>query len=311
MNVGNPNAAFQLQFLPNFGVGLARIEFIINSMIRLHPNLVLTYPNIPPHFKKRVEQIIRGYPDPKTFYIDKLSEGIATIAAAFWPKPVVVRLSDFKTDEYRELIGGNLYEPLEKNPMIGWRGASRYITPSFSECFAMECMALRNVREKMGLVNVELMIPFVRTVQECKKVIELLATHGLKRGENGLRLIMMCEIPSNALLAEQFLHFVDGYSIGSNDMTQLTLGIDRDSEILEASFDERDPATKALFKMAIETCKSANKSIGICGQAPSDYLDFAEWLVHEGISSLSLNPDTVIKTWIALAQKEISQKSLS
>lgn len=302
MNIGNPNLAFQSQFLPNSGVGLARLEFIIGAMIGIHPNLVIDYPTIPSKLKDKVDELSRGYSNPKAFYINKLAEGIGTIAAAFWPKPVIVRLSDFKSNEYRELLGGDLYEPIEENPMIGWRGACRYITPTFMESFNMECQALRYVREKMGLTNVEIMIPFVRTIDECQQVIDLLAMQGLKRGLLDLRIIMMCEIPSNALNAAEFLKYVDGYSIGSNDMTQLVLGMDRDSQVFGHSFDERDPAVKAILRMAIQACKNARKPIGICGQAPSDYLDFATWLVKEGITSLSLNPDSIVKTWIALSK---------
>lgn len=301
VNIGNPNIAFQTQFIPNDGVGLARLEFIIGSMIGIHPNLVIDYPNIPDKYNKILEELCFGYSEPQTFYIQKLAERIGTIAASFWPKPVIVRLSDFKSNEYRELIGG-VFEPKEENPMIGWRGVARYITPSFHKSSQLECCALPLVREKMGLTNVEIMLPFVRTVNECKQVIELLEGQNLKRGIHDLRIIMMCEIPSNVLNAAEFLKYVDGYSIGSNDMTQLVLGMDRNSEVFAHSFDERDPAAKTIFKMAIEACKKAGKPIGICGQAPSDYPEFARWLVKEGITSLSLNPDSILKTRLALSE---------
>ncbi len=304
MNVGNPQLAFDFQSTPNGGVGLARLEFIINNNIGVHPKAILEYPNIDPDLKKAVESVARGHASPKAFYVDKLAEGVATIAAAFWPKPVIVRLSDFKSNEYKKLIGGSRYEPDEENPMLGFRGAARYVAEDFAECFEMECLAMKRVRNDMGLTNVELMIPFVRTVGQAKKVVDLLGKNGLKRGENGLRLIMMCEIPSNAILAEQFLEYFDGFSIGSNDLTQLTLGLDRDSgmELLAADFDERDPAVMALVSKAIAACRAQGKYIGICGQGPSDHPDFAEWLMKEGISSISLNPDTVIDTWQNLAK---------
>jgi pyruvate,water dikinase len=302
MNVGNPELAFDFQRLPNAGIGLARLEFIIARMIGIHPQAVLAYPNIPIDLRKEVEARIAGYPDPKTFYVEKLTEGIATLGAAFAPKPVIVRLSDFKSNEYSSLLGGQRYEPHEENPMLGFRGASRFIDPSFRDCFELECRALRNVRDEMGLRNVEIMVPFVRTVTEAKEVIELLAANGLRRGENGLRVIMMCEIPSNALLAEQFLQYFDGFSIGSNDMTQLTLGVDRDSGIVAGSFDERDPAVKAMLYMAISACRKAGKYVGICGQGPSDHPDLAQWLVEQGIDTISLNPDTVVETWLFLAR---------
>ena len=302
MNVGNPQLAFDFQSIPNGGVGLARLEFIINNNIGVHPKAILEYPNVDPDLKKAVESVARGHASPKAFYVDKLAEGIATIGAAFWPKPVIVRLSDFKSNEYRKLIGGSRYEPEEENPMLGFRGASRYIAESFAECFALECQAMKRVRDEMGLTNVEVMVPFVRTLREAKLVVELLAKHGLKRGENGLRLIMMCEIPSNALLADQFLDYFDGFSIGSNDLTQLTLGLDRDSGLVAEGFDERDPAVKALLSKAIASCKARGKYVGICGQGPSDHADFARWLMDEGIESISLNPDTVIDTWARLAQ---------
>ena len=304
MNVGNPQLAFDFSQLPNAGVGLARLEFIINNNIGVHPKAILEYPNIDADLKKAVESVARGHASPRAFYVDKLTEGIATIAAAFYPKPVIVRLSDFKSNEYKKLIGGSRYEPDEENPMLGFRGASRYIAEDFAEAFEMECVALKRVREEMGLDNVEIMVPFVRTVKQAERVVGLLEKFGLKRGVNGLRLIMMCEIPSNAILAEQFLEHFDGFSIGSNDLTQLTLGLDRDSgmELLAADFDERDPAIKFLLTRAIETCLRLNKYVGICGQGPSDHPDFALWLTKEGIKSISLNPDTVIATWQALAK---------
>lgn len=304
MNVGNPQLAFDFSRVPNKGVGLARLEFIINNNIGVHPQAILEYPNIDADLKKAVESVARGHSSPRAFYVDKIAEGIATIAAAFWPKPVIVRLSDFKSNEYRKLIGGSRYEPEEENPMLGFRGASRYISKEFREAFAMECTALKRVREEMGLSNVQVMVPFVRTLGQAKKVTELLAEHGLKRGENELKIIMMCEIPSNAILADQFLEYFDGFSIGSNDLTQLTLGLDRDSgmELLAADFDERDPAIKVLLEKAIGACRAQGKYIGICGQGPSDHPDFARWLMDQGISSISLNPDTVISTWQSLAK---------
>ncbi|WP_409267022.1 phosphoenolpyruvate synthase [Massilia sp. BHUDP2] len=305
LNVGNPQLAFDFQSVPNGGVGLARLEFIINNNIGVHPKAILEYPNIDVDLKKAVESVARGHASPRAFYVDKLAEGVATIAAAFWPKPVIVRLSDFKSNEYKKLIGGSRYEPDEENPMLGFRGAARYLAEDFAESFEMECMAMKRVREDMGLTNVEIMIPFVRTLGQAEKVIELLAKYGLKRGENGLRVIMMCEVPSNAILAEQFLQYFDGFSIGSNDLTQLTLGLDRDSgmELLAKDFDERDPAVKAMLSLAIKACRAQGKYIGICGQGPSDNPDFAEWLVGEGIESMSLNPDSVIETWQKLAAK--------
>ncbi|TCS39520.1 phosphoenolpyruvate synthase [Paucimonas lemoignei] len=304
MNVGNPQLAFDFQSTPNSGVGLARLEFIINNNIGVHPKVILEYPNIDPDLKKAVESVARGHASPKAFYVDKLAEGVATIAAAFWPRPVIVRLSDFKSNEYKKLIGGSRYEPDEENPMLGFRGAARYVAEDFAESFQMECEAMKRVRNDMGLTNVEIMVPFVRTLGQAKKVVDLLAKNGLKRGENGLRLIMMCEVPTNAILAEQFLEYFDGFSIGSNDLTQLTLGLDRDSgmELLAADFDERDPAVIALISKAIAACRAQGKYIGICGQGPSDHPDFAEWLMKEGISSISLNPDTVLDTWQKLAQ---------
>jgi pyruvate,water dikinase len=302
MNVGNPHLAFDFQAVPNDGVGLARLEFIINNNIGVHPKAVLDYPNIDAELKLAVEGLAHGYANPREFFEGRLAEGIATIGAAFWPKPVIVRLSDFKSNEYRKLIGGTRYEPEEENPMLGFRGAARFIAPSFAECFRMECRALKRVREIMGLTNVEIMVPFVRTLTEAKRVTELLSANGLKRGENGLRTIMMCEVPSNALLAEEFLEFFDGFSIGSNDLTQLTLGLDRDSGLMAEGFDERDPAVKQLLMRAITACRAKGKYIGICGQGPSDHVDFALWLMEQGIESISLNPDTVVETWRRLAR---------
>jgi len=302
MNVGNPQLAFDFQALPNQGVGLARLEFIINNNIGVHPKAVLDYPDIDAELKSAVEGLAHGYANPREFFEGRLAEGIATIGAAFWPKPVIVRLSDFKSNEYRKLIGGTRYEPEEENPMLGFRGAARYIAPSFAECFRMECRALKRVREVMGLTNVEIMVPFVRTLAEARRVTELLGTNGLRRGENGLRVIMMCEVPSNAVLAEQFLEFFDGFSIGSNDLTQLTLGLDRDSGLVAEGFDERDPAVKQLLARAIAACRAQGKYIGICGQGPSDHVDFALWLMEQGIESISLNPDTVVETWRRLAR---------
>jgi pyruvate,water dikinase len=303
MNVGNPQLAFDFCQLPNEGVGLARLEFIINNNIGVHPKAILDYPNIDPDLKKAVESVARGHASPRAFYVDRVAEGIATIGAAFWPKPVIVRLSDFKSNEYRKLIGGSRYEPEEENPMLGFRGAARYVSAEFGEAFAMECEALKRVRDDMGLTNVQVMVPFVRTLGQAKKVTELLARHGLRRGVDGLKIIMMCEIPSNAILADQFLEYFDGFSIGSNDLTQLTLGLDRDSglEVLAVDFDERDAAVKALISMAISACLRQGKYIGICGQGPSDHPDFALWLKDQGISSISLNPDSVISTWQQLA----------
>jgi pyruvate, water dikinase len=303
MNVGNPQLAFDFAQMPNQGVGLARLEFIINNNIGVHPKAILDYPAVDADLKKAVESVARGHASPRAFYVDKVAEGIATIAAAFWPKPVIVRLSDFKSNEYRKLIGGSRYEPEEENPMLGFRGAARYVSAEFGEAFAMECEALRRVRNEMGLANVEIMVPFVRTLGQAKAVNELLAKQGLAKGKDGLRHIMMCEIPSNAILATQFLDYFDGFSIGSNDLTQLTLGLDRDSglDILAKDFDERDPAVKAMLQLAIDACKKQGKYVGICGQGPSDHPDFAQWLADEGISSISLNPDTVVATWKQLA----------
>ena len=302
MNVGNPQLAFEFQSLPNAGVGLARLEFIINNNIGVHPKAVLDYPRIDAELKQAVESLAHGYDSPRQFFESRLAEGIATIAAAFWPKPVIVRMSDFKSNEYKKLIGGTRYEPDEENPMLGFRGAARYIAESFADCFQMECAALKHVREKMGLTNVEIMVPFVRTLKEARRVTELLAANGLRRGENDLRLIMMCEVPSNAVLADEFLEFFDGFSIGSNDLTQLTLGLDRDSGLVADGFDERDPAVKALLQQAIGACRARGKYVGICGQGPSDHADFAQWLMEHGIESISLNPDTVIETWRRLAK---------
>jgi pyruvate, water dikinase len=305
MNVGNPQLAFEFAQMPNSGVGLARLEFIINNDIGVHPKAILDYPNIDVELKKAVESVARGHASPRAFYVDKLAEGVATIAAAFWPKPVIVRLSDFKSNEYRKLIGGTRYEPDEENPMLGFRGASRYISGEFSDAFGMECEALKRVRKDMGLVNVEIMVPFVRTVKQAARVVQMLAERGLKRGQDGLRLIMMCEVPSNAILADQFLEHFDGMSIGSNDLTQLTLGLDRDSglEQLAGDFDERDPAVKAMISRAIAACRATGKYVGICGQGPSDHPDFADWLAQEGIGSISLNPDSVVQTWERLAAR--------
>ncbi|MEK7320836.1 MAG: phosphoenolpyruvate synthase, partial [Pseudomonadota bacterium] len=303
MNVGNPQLAFDFAQIPNHGVGLARLEFIINNNIGVHPKAILDYPQVDADLKKAVESVARGHASPRAFYVDKLAEGIATIGAAFYPKPVIVRLSDFKSNEYKKLIGGSRYEPDEENPMLGFRGASRYISDDFAEAFEMECKAMKRVRDEMGLTNVEIMVPFVRTLGQAERVIELLAKHGLKRGENGLRIIMMCEVPSNAILAEEFLQFFDGFSIGSNDLTQLTLGLDRDSgmELLAKDFDERDPAVRFMLQRAISTALRLNKYVGICGQGPSDHPDFAVWLAKEGIKSISLNPDSVVETWQQLA----------
>ena len=301
MNVGNPQLAFEFQSIPNKGVGLARLEFIINNNIGIHPKACLDYPNLPEDLKKAVEEASAGYASPREFFKEKLAEGVATIGAAFWPKKVIVRMSDFKSNEYRKLVGGKQYEPEEENPMLGFRGASRYVSDDFKECFAMECEALKKVRDEMGLTNVEIMIPFVRTLREAKEVNDRLEEHGLKRGKNGLRLNMMCEIPSNAVLADQFLEYFDGFSIGSNDLTQLTLGLDRDSGLIAHFFDERDPAVKKLLSMAIKACREKGAYVGICGQGPSEHPDLAQWLMEEGIESISLNPDTVVNTWRKLA----------
>nr|WP_314489513.1 phosphoenolpyruvate synthase [uncultured Pseudomonas sp.] len=305
MNVGNPDRAFDFAQLPNEGVGLARLEFIINRMIGVHPKALLNYDGLPPELKDSVDKRVAGYSDPVGFYVEKLVEGISTLAAAFYPKKVIVRLSDFKSNEYANLIGGKLYEPEEENPMLGFRGASRYISESFRDCFELECRALKHVRDVMGLTNVEIMVPFVRTLGEASQVVELLAENGLARGDNGLRVIMMCELPSNAILAEEFLEYFDGFSIGSNDLTQLTLGLDRDSGIIAHLFDERNPAVKKLLANAIAACNKAGKYIGICGQGPSDHPDLAKWLMEQGIESVSLNPDSVLETWFFLAEEQV------
>ena len=303
MNVGNPDRAMSFSMIPNEGVGLARVEFIINKMVGIHPKALIDPSVVDGKTRKIIQNKISGYPDTKSFFIEKLSEGIATIAASFSPKPVIVRLSDFKSNEYANLIGGQYFEPLEENPMLGFRGASRYVSEDFKECFELECEALKRVRDKMGLTNVQIMIPFVRTIEEAENVINLLEQNGLRRGENGLKVLMMSEIPSNALLADDFLEHFDGMSIGSNDMTQLTLGLDRDSSLVSDIFDERDPSVKKMLSLTIKACKENGKYVGICGQGPSDHSDFAEWLLDEGIESISLNPDTVIETWLKLANK--------
>lgn len=308
LNVGNPERAFAFAQIPNAGVGLARIEFVINNMIGIHPKAVLKLASLPAPLQAQIHQRAAGYASPEAFFTSRLAEGVATIAAAFWPKPVIVRLSDFKSNEYRKLLGGELFEPEEENPMLGFRGAARYIAPDFQDCFALECAALKQVREAMGLKNVELMLPFVRSLHEAREVVTLLAAHGLKRGEDGLRLIMMCEIPSNALLAEDFLALFDGFSIGSNDLTQLTLGVDRDSGLVASAFDERNPAVKMLISRAIQTCNRLGKYVGICGQGPSDHPDFAQWLMAEGIQTLSLNPDSVLATWQRLAELDATRR---
>ncbi|MGB9150378.1 MAG: phosphoenolpyruvate synthase [Burkholderiales bacterium] len=306
MNVGNPQLAFDFQKLPNAGVGLARLEFIISAMIGMHPKAALEYPDLPTDLKAEVEERCRGYATPKEFYEQKITEGVATLAAAFWPKKVIVRLSDFKSNEYTNLIGGKRYEPHEENPMLGFRGAARYISASFRECFDMECRALKKVRDDMGLTNVEIMVPFVRTVKEAKQVQAILKENGIERGKNGLRMIMMCEVPSNAILADEFLEHFDGFSIGSNDLTQMTLGVDRDSSLVADSFDERDAAVKKMLVLAITACQRAKKYVGICGQGPSDHPDLARWLMEQGIESMSLNPDTVVETWLDLARDKAS-----
>ena len=303
MNVGNPDRAFDFARLPHAGVGLARLEFIINRMIGVHPKALLNFDSQPEELKEEITDMIAGYESPTEYYIEKLVEGISSIGAAFAPEKVIVRMSDFKSNEYFNLVGGYQYEPDEENPMLGFRGASRYISEDFRDCFALECEAIKRVRNKMDLTNVEIMIPFVRTVEEGRKVIELLEEQGLKKGDKGLRIIMMCELPSNALLADQFLDIFDGFSIGSNDLTQLTLGLDRDSGLIAHLFDERDEAVKALLSMAIRAAKKRGKYVGICGQGPSDHEDFAAWLVAEGIDSVSLNPDSVVETWLYLAEK--------
>jgi len=301
MNVANPDRAFAFSRMPNDGVGLARVEFIINNMIGVHPLALLAHDALPDSVRSEIAERIAGYPHGRAFYVEKLKEGISTIAAAFAPKPTIVRLSDFKSNEYAHLVGGDLYEPVEENPMIGFRGASRYVSDEFGEAFALECEALRFVRDEMGFTNVEVMVPFVRTVDQAKAVVEVLKDNGIERGRNGLRLIMMCEVPSNAILADEFLEYFDGFSIGSNDLTQFTLALDRDSGLVADLFDERNPAVKALIRQAIQACRARSKYIGICGQGPSDHLDFAQWLADEGIDSISLNPDTVLETWLALS----------
>ena len=305
MNVGNPDRAMSFSMIPNEGVGLARVEFIINKIVGVHPKALLDINSVDAETAKTITSKISGYYDPVSFFIDKLSEGISTIAASFYPKPVIVRMSDFKSNEYANLIGGKFFEPIEENPMLGFRGAGRYTSPDFKECFELECIALNKVRNAMGLNNLQIMIPFVRTIEEAKAVSELLEENGLARGDNGLRVLMMSEIPSNALLAHDFLKYFDGMSIGSNDMTQLTLGLDRDSSLVADIFDERDPAVKSMLSMTIKACKKQNKYVGICGQGPSDHIDFAKWLLKEGIESISLNPDTVIETWLELAKTKV------
>ncbi|HEY6894251.1 MAG TPA: putative PEP-binding protein, partial [Rhodanobacteraceae bacterium] len=304
MNVGNPELAFEFRQLPNEGVGLARLEFIINRNVGIHPKALIELDKQPADVRREIDERIGGYASPTEFYVSKIVEGVATIAAAFNPKPVIVRLSDFKSNEYSNLIGGSRYEPHEENPMLGFRGASRYVAPGFYDCFALECEAMRRVRDVLGFTNVQLMVPFVRTTSEAEEVLKRLDRNGLARGRNGLRIIMMCEIPSNALLADRFLEYFDGFSIGSNDMTQLTLGVDRDaSGALAATFDERDDAVKAMLRMAINACRERGRYVGICGQGPSDHPDLAQWLVDQGIESISLNPDTVVSTWMMLANR--------
>ena len=303
MNVGNPELAFSFSGLPNEGIGLARMEFIINRQIGIHPKALLEFDQQDSELKQTISDRIAGYASPVAFYVDKIAEGVSTLAASVYPKKVIVRMSDFKSNEYANLIGGNLYEPHEENPMLGFRGAARYVSDDFKACFALECQALKRVRDDMGLTNVEIMIPFVRTLGEAEAVVNALKDNGLERGKNGLRLIMMCELPTNAVLAEQFLKYFDGFSIGSNDMTQLTLGLDRDSGgPIASTFDERDPAVKVMLHLAIQACRKLNKYVGICGQGPSDHPDFAKWLADEGISSISLNPDSVVSTWQKLAE---------
>ncbi|MEO5609848.1 MAG: putative PEP-binding protein, partial [Ornithinibacter sp.] len=303
MNVGTPDQAFEFSHLPHHGVGLARLEFIINRQIGIHPRALLELEDQEPEVRAEIESLITAYDGPRDFFVKRVAEGISMLAAAFAPEPVIVRMSDFKSNEYAGLLGGARYEPHEENPMIGYRGAARYLSADFAECFAMECEALKLVRDDMGLTNVKVMIPFVRTIAEAKGVIDLLASHGLVRGENGLQVVMMCEVPSNAVLADEFLDHFDGFSIGSNDLTQLTLGVDRDSSLVAGSFDERDPAVKKMLSMAIEACKARGKYVGICGQGPSDHPDLAQWLLEQGIESMSLNPDTVVETWLRLAGK--------
>jgi pyruvate,water dikinase len=307
MNVGNPDRAFDFASIPHRGVGLARLEFIINRMIGVHPRALLEFDRLDGELQDQIRTQMAGYSDPVGFYIDKLAEGISQIAAAFAPEPVIVRLSDFKSNEYANLIGGSRYEPDEENPMLGFRGAARYVDEAFRPCFELECRALKKVRETMGLTNVQVMVPFVRTIKEAKQVTELLALNGLKSGVDDLKIIMMCELPTNALLADEYLNHFDGMSIGSNDMTQLTLGLDRDSSIVAKAFDERDEAVKILLAMAISACKRRKKYVGICGQGPSDHPELAHWLQEQGIESMSLNPDTVVETWMFLAQKQPSK----
>ncbi|MEE8249980.1 MAG: putative PEP-binding protein, partial [Gammaproteobacteria bacterium] len=302
MNVANPDRAFTFAAIPNHGVGLARLEFIINRMIGVHPRALLELDQQDPEIQDLIAEQMAGYPDPITFYVNKLIEGIATISAAFAPNPVIVRLSDFKSNEYANLIGGERYEPVEENPMLGFRGASRYVDDDFKPCFELECRALKYVRNKMGLTNVQVMVPFIRTIDEAKQVVALLAENGLERGKDGLKIIMMCELPSNALLAAEFLEYFDGMSIGSNDMTQLTLGLDRDSGRIAALFDERDAAVKKMLELAISACRAQGKYVGICGQGPSDHPDLALWLLDQGIESISLNPDSVLDTWLYLGE---------
>jgi pyruvate,water dikinase len=309
MNVGTPDQAFAFSRLPNAGVGLARLEFIINNQIGIHPKALLEFDQLDEPLRGKVSEAIAAYQTPRDFFVRRVAEGVATIAAAFAPHPVIVRTSDFKSNEYASLLGGDRYEPHEENPMIGYRGAARYLSADFADCFAMECEALRYVRDSMGLTNVKVMIPFVRTLAEADGVIRLLGDHGLRRGENGLEVIMMCELPSNAVLADAFLDHFDGFSIGSNDLTQLTLGLDRDSSLVAASFDERDPAVKSMISLAIQACKARGKYVGICGQGPSDHPDFAEWLLEQGIDSISLNPDTVVDTWIRLGSMQAGSRS--
>jgi pyruvate,water dikinase len=308
MNVGSPDQAFAFARLPHRGVGLARLEFIINREIGIHPRALLDFEDLPESLREQIAPRIAAYSSPREFYIQRLIEGVSTLAAAFAPQPVIVRLSDFKSNEYANLLGGREYEPSEENPMIGYRGASRYLSRDFRSCFEMECAALRFVREEMGFTNVQVMVPFVRTLSEASDVVDLLATNGLRRGINGLKLIMMCELPANAILATEFLEHFDGFSIGSNDMTQLTLGLDRDSALVAASFDERDPAVLKLLSLAIEACKAQGKYVGICGQGPSDHPDFAQWLTEQGIDSLSLNPDSVVDTWLQLATDSVPSR---
>jgi len=307
MNVGNPNRAFDFAQVPNQGVGLARLEFIINNMIGIHPKALMNMDGLSDQDQQFISQRVTAYGTPEDYFVSRIVEGVSTMAAAYWPRPVIVRMSDFKSNEYANLVGGKRFEPVEENPMIGFRGASRYISNDFRDCFELECRAMKYVRDEMGFTNVELMIPFVRTLTEAAGVVEALKANGLERGHNGLRLIMMCELPSNAVMAERFLEYFDGFSIGSNDMTQLTLGLDRDSALVAASFDERDPAVLAMLDLAIKACRDQNKYVGICGQGPSDHPELAQWLLERGISSVSLNPDTVVDTWLFMAGKHDAQ----